>query len=127
MVVNTATLGGQPAFGKALVGAWYETLAIMRASDEAGIAARTAMAEASGTDLAGFDAQLDSTRMFWDAEGGGRVHRQPEAGRDHGPCAHFSNGKGLMGGDMDAVGIAFPGGRTWAMPAASSCASSTST
>ena len=24
----------------------------------------------------------------------------------------FSNGKGLMGGDMDAVGIAFPGGKT---------------
>ena len=24
----------------------------------------------------------------------------------------FSNSKGLMGGDMDAVGIGFPGGKT---------------
>ena len=109
MVVNTETLAANPAFGKALVGAWYETLAIMRAGDEAGIAARMAMA--SATDLAGFDAQLALHAHVLGGQGGRRLHHQPDAGRDHGPVCTFSNGKGLMGGDMDAVGIAFPGGK----------------
>jgi NitT/TauT family transport system substrate-binding protein len=112
MVVNTATLEENPAFGKALVGAWYETLAIMRGSDEAAVAARTAMAEASGTDLAGFDAQLASTRMFWEPAEAVAFTTSPDliATMDH--VRTFSAGKGLMGGDMDAVGIGFPGGRS---------------
>ena len=58
MVVNTETLEANPDFGRALVGAWYELMAIMSSDTEEGIAARTAMAESSGTDLAGFRAQL---------------------------------------------------------------------
>ena len=112
MVVNSETLAANPNFGKALVGAWYETLAIMQASDEAGIAARTAMAEASATDLAGFDAQLASTRMFWDAKDALEFATSRQAGRDHGPRAHLLQRQGAHGGDMDAVGIAFPGGKT---------------
>jgi NitT/TauT family transport system substrate-binding protein len=111
MVVNTETLDANPAFGKALVGAWYETLAIMRAGDAAGIAARTAMAEASGTDLAGFDAQLDSTRMFWEAKDAVDFTVSPKLVETMDNVRTFSNGKGLMGGDMNAVGIAFPRGQ----------------
>ncbi|MCR6632788.1 MAG: putative urea ABC transporter substrate-binding protein [Magnetospirillum sp.] len=55
-VVNTQTLKDNPALGKALSGAWFETLALMSRNDEAGKAARTEMAKASGTDLAGYDA-----------------------------------------------------------------------
>jgi NitT/TauT family transport system substrate-binding protein len=51
MFVNTETLAENPDFGKALVGAWYEVMALMAAGDEAAL---TAMAEASGTDLAGY-------------------------------------------------------------------------
>ncbi len=112
MVVNSETLAANPNFGKALVGAWYETLAIMQASDEAGIAARTAMAEASATDLAGFDAQLASTRMFWDAKDALEFVTSAKLVETMDLVRTFSNGKGLMGGDMDAVGIAFPGGKT---------------
>lgn len=112
MVVNTEALAANPNFGKALVGAWYETLAVMRAADEAGIAARTAMAEASGTDLAGFDAQLASTRMFWEAQEAVEFTTSPQLVETMDLVRTFSNGKGLMGGDMDAVGIAFPGGKT---------------
>src|SRR5260370_14137492 len=65
MVVNTQTLKDNPALGKALVGIWYETIAAMRDQTDKGKAARTAMATASGTDLAGFDAQLKTTRMFY--------------------------------------------------------------
>jgi len=61
MVVNTETLKANPKFGKALVGAWYETMAAMQKDK----AALTHMAEASGTDLAGYQAQLDTTEMFY--------------------------------------------------------------
>ena len=64
MVVNTATLKTNPKFGKALTGAWYEIMSVMAAKNDKGKAARVQMAEASGTDLAGFDAQLATTQMF---------------------------------------------------------------
>ena len=62
LVVNTETLQANPAFGKALTGAWYETMALMREDSERGRAARTAMAKAAGTDLAGYEAQLATTK-----------------------------------------------------------------
>ncbi|MCE9648488.1 MAG: putative urea ABC transporter substrate-binding protein [Parvibaculum sp.] len=64
LVVNTKTLADNPDFGKAMVGIWFETLALMKA-EATGTAARTEMAKASGTDLAGFDGQLKTTKMFW--------------------------------------------------------------
>src|SRR5271169_3322695 len=64
MVVNSAALKANPNLGKALVGAWYETLALMFKTDTAGKAAQAAMAKASGTDLNGFASQLATTRMF---------------------------------------------------------------
>lgn len=64
MVANTQVLKDNPAFGKALVGIWYETLDKMLAPNAEGKAAREAMAKASGTDLAGFDSQLASTKLF---------------------------------------------------------------
>jgi NitT/TauT family transport system substrate-binding protein len=67
LVVNTAVLEANPALGKALTGAWYEIMDVMRGDDEAGLAARAAMGEAGGTDLEGYEAQLASTRMFYDA------------------------------------------------------------
>jgi len=65
MVVNTATLADNPKFGKALVGAWYELMATMAKEDAAGTAVRTAMATAAGTDLAGYNSQLATTKMFY--------------------------------------------------------------
>ncbi|MEA2669331.1 MAG: NitT/TauT family transport system substrate-binding protein, partial [Chloroflexota bacterium] len=65
MVVNTQTLKDNPNLGKALVGIWYETIALMQDPGDKGKAARTAMAKDSGTDLAGFEAQLKTTRMFY--------------------------------------------------------------
>ncbi|MEM1345853.1 MAG: putative urea ABC transporter substrate-binding protein, partial [Pseudomonadota bacterium] len=65
MVVSTETLEANPAFGRAVVGAWYETMALMSSDTPEGVAARTAMAEAAGTDLAGYEAQLATTEMFY--------------------------------------------------------------
>src|SRR5271170_2806228 len=64
MVVNSAALKANPNLGKALVGAWYETLAVMFKGDTAGKAAQASMAKASATDLAGFASQLATTRLF---------------------------------------------------------------
>ncbi len=113
MVVNTETLAENPDFGKALVGAWYEAMTVMSGSDEAAVAARTAMAMASGTDLAGFDAQLATTQMFYtpaDAvafTGGAELKTTMDYVRtflfDHGIL-------GTNAPSADFVGIAFPDG-----------------
>ncbi len=66
LVVNTEVLEANPAFGKALAGAWYEIMERMSGDDETAIDARTAMGEAAGTDLEGYEAQLASTTMFYD-------------------------------------------------------------
>jgi NitT/TauT family transport system substrate-binding protein len=113
MMVNTETLAANTDFGKALVGAWYEAMAIMSGDDEAAIAARTAMAEASGTDLAGYDAQLDTTQMFYDpadavafTEGGDLPQTM-----DYVRAFLFDHGiLGTNAPSKDFVGIAFPDG-----------------
>ncbi len=52
MGINTDTLKDNPNLGKALVGIWYETIALLQDQGDKGKAAREAMAKASGTDLA---------------------------------------------------------------------------
>jgi NAD+ synthase (glutamine-hydrolysing) len=81
LVVNTATLADNPALGKALTGAWYETLALMAADTPAGKAAREAMAKASGTDLAGFASQLATTQMFYEPAEAVAFSRDPAGWR----------------------------------------------
>ena len=115
LVVNTATLADNPALGKALTGAWYETLALMAGSDAAAVSARTAMAQASGTDLAGFAAQLATTRMFYTPADAVAFSRDPALLRTMDYVRTFSFGHGLLGEgakSADAVGIAFPDGKT---------------
>lgn len=113
LVVNSDTLKANPALGKALVGAWYEVIGLMQQDSDAGRAARTAMGKSSGTDLAGFDAQLATTRMFYqpaDAVGFTRGEALPKTMK---AVAEFSFAHGLLGEsapDANFVGIAFPGG-----------------
>ena len=110
MVVNTETLEANPDFGKALVGAWYETMGIMMDDDEAAIAARTAMGEAAGTDLAGYDAQLASTEMFFEPADAVAFTLSPDLVTTMDSVRSFSDDHGLIEGGKDFVGIAFPGG-----------------
>jgi NitT/TauT family transport system substrate-binding protein len=111
LVVNTETLQENPALGKALVGAWYEIMSVMSKDDEAGIAARTAMGKASGTDLAGYDAQLASTKMFYEPADAVAFVNSDALPATMQKVARFSFDHGLLGeGAADAgfVGIAFP-------------------
>ena len=113
MVVNTETLAANPDFGKALVGAWYETMALMSSDTPEGVAARTAMAEASGTDLAGYDAQLASTEMFYDPAAAVAFTESPEISATMVNVAEFLFEKGILGEgapSADFVGVAYPDG-----------------
>jgi NitT/TauT family transport system substrate-binding protein len=110
MVVNTETLADNPAFGKALVGAWYEIMAKMAADDTEAL---DFMAKASGTDLAGYKAQLAATKMFYEAKDAVSFVESPDLKTTMKYVSEFSFDHGLLGdGAMDAgfIGIAYPDG-----------------
>ncbi len=112
MWVNTATLADNPAFGKALVGAWYEVMGLMAAGDEAAL---SAMAEASGTDLTGYKAQLASTKMFWTPAEAVAFTASPALKTTMVSVAEFLFDKGILGEgapSADFVGVAYPDGTT---------------
>jgi NitT/TauT family transport system substrate-binding protein len=119
MVVNTQTLKDNPKLAKALVGAWYEVLGVMRGNDEAAAAARTQMAKDSGTDLEGFDGQLKTTRMYDDPAEATDFARGKELINTMDLVRKFSFDHGLLGEGaktVDKVGIVFPGGETMGDP-----------
>ncbi|WP_372876466.1 putative urea ABC transporter substrate-binding protein [Pseudomonas sp.] len=110
MVVNSDTLNDNPAFGKALTGAWYEIMATMSADSPAGKAAREHMAKASGTDLAGYEAQLAVTKMFYSAKDAVAFANSPKLPATMSKVASFSFSHGLLGEgaqSSDAIGMSF--------------------
>ena len=116
MVVNTETLAANPDFGKAMAGAWYEVMGLMAAGDEAVL---TAMAEASGTDLDGYKAQLASTEMFYDPADAVAFTQSPELPATMVSVAEFLFDKGILGEgapSADFVGVVYPDGSTTGDP-----------
>ncbi len=110
MVVNTETLADNPNFGKAVAGAWYEVMGLMAAGDEAAL---TAMAEASGTDLEGYKAQLAATEMFYAPADAVAQASAPELATTMTEVAEFLFDKGILGEgapSADFVGVAYPDG-----------------
>jgi NitT/TauT family transport system substrate-binding protein len=115
MVVNSKVLKDNPKLGRALVGAWYETLQVMQGSGAPATAALTSMAKASGTDLKGFNAQLATTHMYWTPAPAVTFVNSPVLATTMDSVRKFSFEKGLLGEGaktVDAVGIEFPGGKT---------------
>ena len=113
--VNTDVLADNPDFGKALVGAWYETMMIMSSDTKEGKKARAAMGEASGTDLEGYEAQLDSTKMFYDAGEAAAFTRSEDLPTTMELVRFFLFEHGLLGEGAttpDIVGIGFPSADT---------------
>ncbi|MEL7115566.1 MAG: lipid kinase, partial [Pseudomonadota bacterium] len=112
MWVNTETLAANPAFGKALTGAWYEVMGLMAAGDEEVL---TAMAEASGTDLEGYKAQLASTEMFYDPAAAVAFTSSDDLKTTMVNVAEFLFDKGILGEgapSADFVGVEYPDGST---------------
>jgi NitT/TauT family transport system substrate-binding protein len=114
MVVNTATLGANPKLGKALVGAWYETLSVMSKTDAGAKAAQASMAKASGTDAAGYASQLATTRLFVTPADAYQFVTGDGIIKNMDLVRKFSFEHGILGqgaGSADVVGIQFPGGK----------------
>jgi NitT/TauT family transport system substrate-binding protein len=114
LVVDTATLKANPNLGKALAGIWYETLALMQRQDDQGREARAAMARLSGTTPEVFDSQLATTHLFADPAAAVAATTAPALVTTMTQVRDFSFSQGLFPGaaSADAVGMAFPGGRT---------------
>jgi len=119
MVVNSAALKANPSFGKALVGAWYETLALMSGKDPRTAAALAAMAKASGTTVPGFNSQLATTHLFSLPTDAIAFTTSPNLPKIMDLVRTFSFNHGLLGQgarSADVVGMEFPGGKTLGNP-----------
>jgi NitT/TauT family transport system substrate-binding protein len=111
LVVKTETLKDNPNLAKALVGIWYETIALMKDQTDKGKAAREAMAKLSGTDLAGFEAQLKTTRMYYTPKEGAAFMTSSELPRIMDLVRGFCFEHNLLGEKVkskDEVGIMTP-------------------
>jgi NitT/TauT family transport system substrate-binding protein len=114
MVVNSKTLKADPNLGKALVGAWYETLMVMSGTDAKAKAALEAMAKASGTDLAGFKAQLATTYLYGTPAAAVAFSKSVDLPAKMDLVRKFSFEHDLLGKgakSADVIGIEFPGGK----------------
>ena len=119
MMINTKTLKENPALGKALVGAWYETMSVMAKSDAASKGMYEFMAKASGTDLAGFEGQLKTTKMFYKPAEAVTFTKSAALVKTMDYVRKFSFDHGILGQgakSVDVVGISFPGGKILGNP-----------
>jgi NitT/TauT family transport system substrate-binding protein len=115
MVVNSTVLKDNPRLGKALAGAWYETMTVMQGKDAKATAALESMAKASGTDLAGFKGQLATTYLYGTPASAVAATTSPDLVKKMDLVRTFSFNHGLLGEgakSVDVVGIEFPGGTT---------------
>jgi NitT/TauT family transport system substrate-binding protein len=115
LIVRSEALAANPDLGKALVGIWYETMALMHADTPEGAAARAAMGALSGTDQAGYEAQLATTAMYYEPAAALAFYTSPELVAATDRVRQFSFANGLFGQgatSVDAIGITFPGGQT---------------
>ncbi|WP_299130572.1 putative urea ABC transporter substrate-binding protein [uncultured Amaricoccus sp.] len=113
MVANTETITDNPDFAKALSGIWYETLALATADTPEGAEARAAMGAASGTDQAGFEAQLTATKLFDKPAEAVAFVTSPDLATTMNHVRTFLFDKGLLGAgapSADVVGIELPSG-----------------
>ena len=113
LVINTKTLKENPKLGKALVGAWYEIMGLMSASDDKAKQAKTAMGTASGTDLKGYEAQLASTKMFYTPKDALGLTNSEQLKKTMQQVAEFSFNHGLLGDgapNAEFIGVETPAG-----------------
>ena len=115
LVVDSATLKANPNLGKALAGIWYETVALMQRQDAEGAKARAAMAQLAGTTPELFEKQMATTHFYADPKKAVAATADPKLVEVMTRVRDFSFSQGLFGqgaSSADAVGMAFPAGRT---------------
>lgn len=94
---------------KALVGAWYETMALMKAGDADALAF---MAEQAGSSVSDFEAQLETTAMFYDAADAVAFVQDGALKTTMDEVVNFSFKAGVYDGvdDPKELGVKFPDG-----------------
>ncbi|MGJ8523355.1 hypothetical protein R84981_002056 [Carnimonas sp. R-84981] len=110
MVVNTDTLKQNPDFGRALVGAWYEVMGKIAKHDKDAL---SAMAADAGTDLSGFQHQLDNTHLYTTPKDALTLYHSKQLLKTMQSIAQFSFDHGLLGEaalSADTIGIQTPQG-----------------
>ena len=89
LVVRSDRLAAHPELGQALTGAWYEVMAIMSGADRRAQQARAEMAQAAGSDLVGYEAQMVATRMFYRPLDAANFAESPELAKTMRQVAEF--------------------------------------
>lgn len=113
MVVNTETLKKHPELGKALTGAWYEVMNIMRQSGEVADKAMGVMAKSSGCSLTEFKSQLKTTAMYYDPNYAVKFVTSSDIKSKMEFVRQFCFKHGLLGegaASVNVVGIQYPDG-----------------
>ncbi len=113
LVVNTKTIKENPKLGKALTGAWFEVMALMKKGDKKAL---EFMAAASGTNLAGYKKQLNSTKMFYDAKDALKFANSKELPNTMKKVSQFSYEHGILGEgapNAEFIGMQFPSAQTF--------------
>lgn len=114
MVVSSATLKANPALAKALVGAWFEMMALLEKGGPKAEAAIADMAKMSGTSTDNYKAQLRTTYFYYKPADAVAYETGPDIVKHEDLVRQFSFSHGLFGPaatSVDAVGIEIPGGR----------------
>ena len=115
MLFHTETVESDPDFVKAFVGAWYETMQIMSGAmgEEAQAKMIADLADMSGGSVADYQAQLDSTKMYYVPEEAYDLMTSDRHKTTWDFVRTFSYDVGLFGEmaeSKDFVGIEFPDG-----------------
>jgi NitT/TauT family transport system substrate-binding protein len=113
MSVSTATLKANPNLGKALVGAWFEILALMQKGGPDSEAAIAEMAKLAGTTTENYKAQLATTFLYYKPSDAVAYVEGPDILKHEDMVRKFSFSKGLFGPNatsVDAIGIEMPAG-----------------
>lgn len=109
LLVHTDTLEEHPELGYALAGAWYEVMSRLQAEYPDRDEVMAFMADAVGTDPAGFQKQIDTIHFFTPEEATQLVTSQDFADTIE-SITQFAWDKGLLGQGAtgpDAVGVQF--------------------
>ncbi|MFT3732926.1 MAG: putative urea ABC transporter substrate-binding protein [Hyphomicrobium sp.] len=112
LLVNTKVLKDHPELGKALTGAWFETLDVIKGNDEKSAEARKFMADLSGTTVESINSQIGTTAFYYDPAFGAKSIRSPEMVTAMDLVRSFCFDHQLMGNgakSKDAIGIQLPG------------------
>ncbi|MES2676566.1 MAG: putative urea ABC transporter substrate-binding protein [Pseudomonadota bacterium] len=116
MVVKTAA---DARLKKALVGAWYETMKAMSSGSQLQRAAIAVMAKSAGGTEAEFNAQLNTTKMFYSPADAVKIVQDANLIATMDAVRKFSFEKGLYGTgakNIDVIGIEFPNNKILGNP-----------